>query len=81
MPKFGDVSHISQAIVVQALQSTGNISSRSLSSARRCPVNPSSLRRSPLRLTQSTPSSPRAPIGADCDELNSFWEVRLHACA
>ena len=68
-------------IVVQTPQSARIISSGSLSSARHRRVNPSSLRRSPVRLTQSTPASPRAPVGVDYDELNSFWEVRLHACA
>ena len=66
---------------MRTLQSAENISSRCLSSARRCLVNPSSLRRSPGRLTQSTPASPRALDAAVGDELDRFWEVRLHACA
>lgn len=66
---------------MQTLQIAGNISPGPLSSA--CPrrINPSSLRLSPMRLTQSTPASPRGPDAAVCDKLDLppfFWEVRLH---
>eukprot|EP00891_Asterochloris_glomerata_P009724 jgi/Astpho2/9724/fgenesh1_pg.00149_%23_15_t len=61
----------------KTLQIAGNISPGPLSSACRRPINPSSLRLSPMRLTQSTPASPRGPDAAVCDKLDLppfFWE-------